>query len=246
MARSRTPGNRTRLGGVPRSNEGMLMAAAPIEVMVVAADPEARAGLAAQLSGEPGCVVVGAVPSVEDLGAPGGAQPDVIVWDVGDDLDTGLASLPDAEELRTPIVALVQDDRDGMRALAHGAAGVLASPAPPERIVLAARTVLGGLVALDPAVAAGSVPANDEAAGEDFRRDDQAPMDAAPVEALTRRELEVLRLMAQGLANKQIAERLAISEHTAKFHVHIILGKLTTQSRTEAVVRAARLGLIVI
>ncbi len=67
-----------------------------------------------------------------------------------------------------------------------------------------------------------------------------------PVEDLTPRELEVLQLLAEGLANKAIAQRLGVSDHTIKFHVNAILGKLGAQSRTEAVVRATRLGLIVL
>jgi len=63
-------------------------------------------------------------------------------------------------------------------------------------------------------------------------------------EALTPREREVLSLLAEGLSNKAIADRLAISEHTAKFHVNAVLSKLGVQRRTEAVVRAARLGLV--
>jgi DNA-binding NarL/FixJ family response regulator len=66
------------------------------------------------------------------------------------------------------------------------------------------------------------------------------------VESLTDRELQVLSRLAEGLSNKQIAARLGISEHTAKFHVNAILGKLGVQSRTEAVVRAARLGLLML
>ena len=65
-------------------------------------------------------------------------------------------------------------------------------------------------------------------------------------EPLTPRELEVLKRMAEGLSNKQIARELAISEHTIKFHVNAILGKLGAQSRTEAVVRATRAGLILL
>ena len=60
----------------------------------------------------------------------------------------------------------------------------------------------------------------------------------------TPRELEVLRLLAEGLPNKTIASRLGISEHTVKFHINSIMGKLGAQSRTEAVTRAARLGLV--
>ena len=63
-------------------------------------------------------------------------------------------------------------------------------------------------------------------------------------ESLTPRELEVLRLLAEGKTNKAIAQELAVSSHTVKFHVTSLMGKLNAQSRTEAVVRATRLGLI--
>ncbi|MBI1880571.1 MAG: response regulator transcription factor, partial [Chloroflexi bacterium] len=63
---------------------------------------------------------------------------------------------------------------------------------------------------------------------------------------LTPRELEVLQLLAEGLPNKAIARRLDISDHTVKFHVNAILSKLSAQSRTDAVVRATRLGLILL
>jgi DNA-binding NarL/FixJ family response regulator len=67
---------------------------------------------------------------------------------------------------------------------------------------------------------------------------------APPSVELTPRELEVLGLMAEGLANKGIADRLTISEHTVKFHVTAVMAKLGAQSRTEAVTRATRVGLI--
>lgn len=65
-------------------------------------------------------------------------------------------------------------------------------------------------------------------------------------EALTPRELQVLHLLAEGLSNKQIAKRLEISEHTAKFHLAAILSKLGVESRTEAAVRAVQLGLLLL
>ncbi len=71
-------------------------------------------------------------------------------------------------------------------------------------------------------------------------------LSGSPAEELTPREIEVLQLVAEGLPNKQIALRLGISEHTVKFHVDAILGKLGAHSRTEAVTRAARLGLLVL
>jgi len=207
------------------------MVANPINLILVVDDSEARSELAARLAAHPECAVVGALASADDLAAvAAAADPDVILWDLGEDPEAALARLSDTQALRLPILAIVEDDRDGVRALALGAAGLLSRAADPERVVLAARAVLGGLLALDPAVAGVS-------------RDPDAD---SPVETLTGREREVLKLMAEGLANKVIAGRLGISEHTAKFHVHTILGKLGTQSRTEAVVRAARLGLIAI
>ena len=210
------------------------MVANPINLILVVDDPDTRSELTARLAAHPECAVVEALASADDLAAAAtAADPDVIVWDLGDDPETALARLADAQSLRLPILVIVEDDRDGIRALALGAAGLLSRAADAERLVLAARAALGGLLALDPAVAGVAGTPRDPDAG-------------VPVETLTGREREVLRLMAEGLANKLVAERLGISEHTAKFHVHAILGKLGTQSRTEAVVRAVRLGLITI
>ncbi len=209
------------------------MAEYPIHLMLVADDPEVRSDLAARLSGGSDRVLVGAAATDED-GLAAAVEADVIVWDLGEDADVSLARLSDVRDsLRIPVVAIASDDADGVRALAAGAAGLLPPGADAERIVLAARAVAGGLLALDPSFTGAAVPPRDAD-------------NAAPVEALTPREHEVLALMAEGLGNRPIAERLGISEHTAKFHVHTILGKLGTQSRTEAVVRAARLGLIAI
>jgi DNA-binding NarL/FixJ family response regulator len=71
-----------------------------------------------------------------------------------------------------------------------------------------------------------------------------ASEEESPAEQLTAREAEVLRLLAEGLGNKDIAEKLGISEHTIKFHIRSILGKLGAASRTEAVTRGLRSGLI--
>lgn len=210
------------------------MVANPIRLILVVDNPDARSELAARLAVHSECAVVGTLSSGDDLAAvAAAADPDAIVWDLGEDPDTALQRLADAQALRLPVLAIVEDDRDGVRALAFGAAGLLSRGADAERLVLAAKAALGGLLALDPAVAGVAGASRDADAG-------------TPVETLTGREREVLTLMAEGLANKLIAGRLGISEHTAKFHVHTILGKLGTQSRTEAVVRAVRLGLIAI
>ena len=208
------------------------MAADPIHLVLVADDPEARSHLAARLSDRSDCVLGAETDSDGDVAAAA-ADVDAIVWDLGEDADLGLARLGDAQSLRVPIVAMVADDRDGLRALAAGAAGLLPRDTDAGRVVLAARAAAGGLLALDPSLVETALPGRD--GGVD-----------SPIETLTPRERDVLALMAEGLANRLIAERLGITEHTAKFHVHTILGKLGTQSRTEAVVRAARLGLVAI
>ena len=208
------------------------MAVYPIHLLLVADDLEARSDLAVRLSGRADCVLAGETASDGDIAAAA-VDADVIVWDLGEDADPALSRLAGAHSLRIPIVAIAGDDRDAVRALAAGAAGLLSHGVDAEQVVLAAQAAAGGLLALDPSFADAAVSVRDEAS-------------EAPIEMLTPREREVLALMAEGLANRPIAERLGISEHTAKFHVHTILGKLGTQSRTEAVVRAARLGLIAI
>ncbi|MFN7135801.1 MAG: response regulator transcription factor, partial [Myxococcales bacterium] len=123
------------------------------------------------------------------------------------------------------------DDEAGVAAHGAGAAGVLSREAKPTQIARALAAAHAGLLVFDRSLAATLPP----------RRHPSAPADT-----LTARELEVLQLLAEGLPNKLIADRLRVSEHTAKFHVNAILGKLGAQSRTEAVVRAARLGLVLL
>ena len=106
-----------------------------------------------------------------------------------------------------------------------GTGGMLRAEASPEQIVHAIHSVASGLMVFDSMLIAH--------AGED-----QVP------ESLTPRESEVLQLLADGLGNREIASRLGISEHTIKFHIRSILGKLGASSRTEAVSRGLRSGLI--
>jgi len=127
-----------------------------------------------------------------------------------------------------PVVALVDGEEGAQRALALGARGALLRDASARKLAAALVAAARGLVVLDE-----SLPL--------VRREPPVAADT-----LTPREHEVLQLLAQGLANKEIAARLGVSDHTAKFHVNAILGKLGAASRTEAVVRAAKLGLIVL
>lgn len=127
-----------------------------------------------------------------------------------------------------PILALVGDADGAAEAWSAGASGILQRSAAAETIATAAQGVARRLHVLDPLVVGNLLSVR---------------LPALP-ESLTDREREVLTLMAEGLPNKIIATRLKISENTVKFHINAILGKLGAQSRTEAVVRAARLGMI--
>jgi two-component system, NarL family, nitrate/nitrite response regulator NarL len=213
-----------------------------LRVLVVADDPLARAGLAAVLADQTGLVVCGRASSLDDLNAAIELyRPDVLLWDAGWHPALSLARLADLEA-RAPVAILLPDEADARQAWTSGARGLLRRDADPSRISAALAAAIHGFAVIEPDFAealrsslSGSVPNLRESAGR-----------AALVEPLTPRELEVLRLMAEGLPNKTIAARLDISEHTVKFHVNTILGKLGVASRTEAVVRATRLGLILL
>ena len=203
-------------------------------MLVVAGDPLARGGLAAMLFNQPGYAVVGQVSGETDLSADLEVlKPDVVVWDLGWDPPSALENLEAMGGDSTPVLALLPDGSHAAEAWHAGARGLLMRHADSASLTAALTALAQGLVALDPEV--GSVIGTPR---------DRAPVE--PVESLTPRELEVLQLLAEGLPNKEIAHRLGVSEHTVKFHVNAIMDKLDARSRTEAVVRATRLGLILL
>ena len=212
-----------------------------LRVLVVADDSLARAGLAALLSAQPGCVVVGQVVEEGDLASALDVyRPQVVLWDLGWERGPATAGSPaphlerlaELAEAGCPVVVLLADESQAGEAHIAGARGLLLRDANPERLIAALTAAAQGLAVLDPTLAGSALGSRDPA--------------PAPVEALTPRELQVLHLLAEGLTNKAIAYRLDISEHTVKFHVNAVMGKLGAQSRTEAVVRATRLGLILL
>lgn len=120
------------------------------------------------------------------------------------------------------------------QAMLAGVRGVLSTDADGEQLALAIEAAAGGLFVLHP---------------NEVRAERSSPVRAVtlePAESLTARERQVLQMLAAGLGNKEIAARLKISEHTAKFHVASILGKLSASSRTEAVAIGLRRGLILL
>lgn len=209
-----------------------------IGVIIVAAYPSVRAGLRTLLENEPGIRVLAARADLADEDAPEPAgQPDALLIDV----ELGREELAERLARRYPEAArvLLLDGPEAYTPPGDDSArpyAALLRDAGGGEILAALRAVLRGLVVLDPAIA---------------RRLPRAAMvnarpDAEIEEPLTEREGEVLQLLSLGLPNKTIATRLGISEHTAKFHVGSILAKLGAASRTEAVTRAARKGLLVL
>jgi DNA-binding NarL/FixJ family response regulator len=160
--------------------------------------------------------------------APSELTADVIVWDVAEG-----ESLPSRST--APVLAIVAAEKEACGALSSGARGALPRSSEASRIGPAAVAVASGHVVLDPSFAQRWLAFETELA---------APAGAVPSELLSPREREVLSLLSEGLSNRDIAERLGISRHTAKFHVNAILDKLGAETRTEAVVLAARSGLL--
>jgi DNA-binding NarL/FixJ family response regulator len=228
-----------------------------MRIFVLSAYPTVRAGLRAVVGARPGWMVVGEsspgalAGSLAAASEGAVAQVDVLLADV-DDL-ASLATLTATIQPRLGLVAIAAQGgdaalRNGLAGAAGGAGwlgalglGLLPRDAAPEEILAALDAVGHGLVVLERGLAralASPAPVAPASAG------------ATPIEVhegpLTTRELEVLQLLAEGLPNKIIAQRLKVSEHTAKFHVASIMTKLGAASRTEAVTLAARRGLLLL
>ena len=134
-------------------------------------------------------------------------------------------------ELPVPVLVLLPQPTLAADAWAAGALGILLRDGDGDLLHTALQALVQGLFVLETGLAEHLYPAG--------RAEELPP----PAEPLTPREEEVLALLAEGLSNRAIAHALDISEHTVKFHVNAIMSKLDARSRTEAVVRATRLGL---
>jgi two-component system nitrate/nitrite response regulator NarL len=203
-----------------------------VRVLVVADDPLARAGLRTLVEGFDGSTIVGQVAPESNLENDLEAYaPDIVVWDLGWDAEVGLEQLTDLDWAELPLIVLLADNTLAAAVWRAGARGLLPRTVSGEGLAAGMAAVLEGLAAVDPELLASLLP-------------DEPVVSGLLVEPLTAREMDVLRLMADGLPNKAIAVRLDISEFTVKFHVNAILGKLGARSRTEAAMTAARMGLV--
>ena len=199
-------------------------------VFVAARIGAERQALRMRLDG-PGIAVVGDGPTPDD--APAGV--DVVV--IGDADLVREATGPSAEAGMRSIVVLADDDRPArtLHAMPLRGWAIVSRDAAKSELRTAVTAAAQGFAVVPTALAARLLPGG--AAGP-------REAGAEPFELLTPREREVLELLGEGLSNRQIAERLGISEHTAKFHVASVSGKLGASSRTEAVSQGVRRGLI--
>lgn len=209
-------------------------------VFIVAASPLARAGLE-NLVAVRDVEVIGSAATVDMLPAQlADAIPDVVLIDSSGESFESLLESVTASGLSTDLNVVILADASApgiaVEALRAGLRGVLPANLSPDQLAAAVRAAANGLLVLHPAQVQEWLPAE----GAPPRAVDE------PVEALTRREREVLQMLVGGLGNKEIAARLGISEHTAKFHVASILGKLGAGSRTEAVAVGLRRGLVLL
>ena len=222
------------------------MTAARIRVVVADDHELVRAGFTIVLESEPGIEVVGqAADGAGAIEAVRRLDPDVVCMDVQMPGLDGLAAtraITRAPGSRAAVLILTTFDRDDylFEALEAGASGFLLKNTSPERLIEAVRVLAGGDALLAPDVTRRVI-----------ERFAAAPSVAAPphqhtiaADGLTARELEVLRLLADGLSNTEIAGRLGIGEATVKTHVSRVLMKLGVRDRIQAVVYAYRTGLV--
>ena len=195
-----------------------------------------RAGMRAILASSDDLQLAGEGRSSDVLAQAVDLRPDVVLLELpmGEQgsLETLWRLLSELPELGVVVITDDASESAAREALQAGARGYLLRDVSSEEILSAVRAVHQGLTVLHPATSRSLL-----------RRDVRQPL-TVESDPLTERELEVLQLLAQGLPSKTIGHRLGISEHTVKFHVGSILGKLGAASRTEAVSVALRRGLI--
>ncbi|MFJ7158179.1 response regulator [Streptomyces sp. NPDC101118] len=214
------------------------MTAGPVRVLVVDDQRLIRDGIASLLGIQPGMEVVGtAADGREALAQAVTLTPDVVLMDVRMPGPDGVETLAElrrrAPDCRVVMLTTFDDEEYVVRALRAGASGYLLKDLPPAELADAVRLAHAGLTPLDPAATARLAAALDRPAAE-----------APATGPLTAREADVLRLVAAGATNREIASRLRLSEGTVKNHVSRILTRLSLRDRTQAALYARDQGLL--
>ncbi|MFB9763765.1 response regulator [Nocardioides kongjuensis] len=213
----------------------------PVRVVVVDDQELFRRGLTMLLGIEDGIEVVGeASNGIDGVSLVVSSVPDVVLLDVRMPKQSGIeacVAIKEAVPMTKIIMLTVSDDEaDLYEAVKSGASGYLLKDSSIEEVAQGIRVVADGQSLISPSMAAKLI--------DEFKTMSKPDRTAGPALKLTERELEVLRFVARGLSNRDVAAQLAISENTVKNHVRNILEKLQLHSRMEAVMYAVRAKLV--
>jgi DNA-binding NarL/FixJ family response regulator len=214
-------------------------------IRVLLADDQAlvRAGFRALLSAQPDVEVVGEAADGEEAARLARThKPDVVLMDIrmpgvdGLEATRRIAADPALADVRVVILTTFDLDEYVFEALRHGASGFLVKDTEPVELIHAVRAVAGGDALLSPGVTRRLIA--------EFATRSKDPQPMAGLDTLTEREREVMALVAAGLTNDEIAERLVVSPATAKTHVSRTMIKLGARDRAQLVVFAYESGLV--
>lgn len=210
-----------------------------IRVLIGARSEVVRAGLTSLLTADPRFQVVGTF-SIDDLTRVEDLQPEVVLLDLDSPSDESLsAAIQSGGALVNSSLMILTEDPESLAVdvLGSGLRAILPRYATPEEIIAAIQAAATGLVALHPDIFDSMLSR--------IHPGQQSELDPSD-QILTPREIEVLRMIAEGLGNKEIASKLSISDHTVKFHISSIFAKLGASNRAEAVTLGIRHGLIMV
>ena len=207
-----------------------------IRVLIKASSAVVRAGLESLVRVNPSFYTISSTDESDTAGAMPDVQPDVVLVEIESRDDENISEALEEAASGVPVILLVHGSlAEWSDSLRQGVKGVLPSNATGSQMSAAIEAAAAGLVVVHPSEVESFFP---------LKRVNETS--EIPPEPLTPREIEVLRLLADGLGNKEIASRLGISEHTVKYHVTSIMGKLGAASRTEAVTLGIRHGIVLI
>ena len=216
----------------------------PSRVLLIDDHEMARKGLTAMLSTADWITVVGeADDCASGLAAIERLQPDMVLLDIRMPGKDGLACLDELKDVTHPVavvmVTLYDDRRYVLEAIRRGAAGYLLKDASTAEVIATLANVAEGQLAVEPQLLREALmsPPDEPSRGASSR-------ERAEAYSVTPREHDVLRLVADGLTNKEIGARLSITEDTVKKHVQNIIWKMRAADRTQAAILAYRMGLL--